>query len=201
MDVRASSTERAPAFKRQAVADSPGVKTRPRSILKSPDKAAAAAPLVHDMGTPPRAGGDTGGAAILRQPAMDCKTAELRAFVLQKFADVAKDLNDVEMRFMEPLNSVTTRINAAESAYRDIRTKVDALEPLQAHCKDLDVFMKIKNFITADDLERKAQESQAALDALKNKLDTTPRSSTSTSRATSTPLRRSAAASRASSRP
>ena len=31
--------------------------------------------------------------------------------------------------------------------------------------------MKIKNFITADDLERKAQESQAALDALKNKLD------------------------------
>ncbi len=65
---------------------------------------------------------------------------------MEKLKDVGKDITDLETRCI-------ARFVTHDGHLDEITAKVNKLEPLQAHVNDLDVFAKIKNFTTQDDME------------------------------------------------
>ena len=147
------------------------ISSPPKSILKSPGdspprtKRAAVGsgagssstviPVALDVGSPqePRRGGAPAATGI---PPEDCDVKQLRLFVLSQFASVARNVQDLE-------NQLVAQTDTHDKAIDEIRAQIAPFESLQ---RDINVFAKIKDFITTDEAERKVAKVQEAVDQL-----------------------------------
>ena len=146
------------ATKRAAA--SPGKKIDPKlaAILAdsdSPPSKRAATAAVHDIASP--LGPETAPPGITQPAAQDMTFEQLRVLVTDRLDDMARELQRSE-------NKVLERLHAHEQ-------KVLALEPLMAHINDLDIFAKVKNYVTVDVVEAQAAATSAEMQVTRDRID------------------------------
>ncbi len=122
------------------------------------------APAVHSMATPTAQGLAPVAPPPGVAPQRGCTPDELYSFVMDQLKGVSQEVADME-------NRVVVRMGITDKAVHDLAAKVDKLEPLQAHVHDMSVFAKIKNFVTQDNLDGKAEAIEADLNVLKSRLE------------------------------
>ncbi len=121
-------------------------------------------PTVHSVATPTAQGLGPAEPPSGIPPQRGCTPDELYSFVMDQLKGVSQEVADMESR-------VVVRMGITDQAIHDLAVKVDRLEPLQAHAHDLSVFAKIKNFVTQDNLDGKAEAIEGDLNTLKTKLE------------------------------
>ena len=157
-------------------AESPGkgkVDPMLKSILKteSPARASkrqhATGPAVHDIASPPSQGTQLQMAppGIPQIPEGDCNLEQLRHFTVTRFEEMAREIQNSENRILQ-------RLHANEQTTLTVQGKVNILEPLGHHIKDLDVFAKVKNFVTTDVVEAQAAMAAAETQVIKGVVET-----------------------------
>ena len=137
-----------------------------KSCLKSPEKTdkgkrKRTETTKHDIFSPVKSMTEDQGPD---HPAEGCLLEQLRAYVVEKFANQGKELQDLQ-------HAVVEKINSQDKTIDELQAKIASLDPLLPHARDLTVFAKVKNYITADVVDAKVEAVQQGLDMLKGQLD------------------------------
>ncbi len=96
-------------------------------------------------------------------PPEGCSTAQLRDFVVGKFQTNAKNLRDFEAMITEKFHNID-RANA------DAGARIQALDPLLPHVRDLGVFDQMKVLVKQEEFKSRNDEIQQALQKLNEHL-------------------------------
>ena len=123
------------------------------------------APAVHEMSPPGLETRDLteklGSAAGASEdvPPEGCSTAQLRDFVIGKFQANAKNLHDFEAM-------ITEKFHNLDRADADAGARIQALDPLLPHARDLGVFDQMKVLVKQEEFKSRNNEIQQALQKL-----------------------------------